>query len=71
MSTYNTFKDNLIAVTPRLENERKMREKRQLCWQCQKDKSIKNGLVRIASGLYKFVCADCMASAKEKKEQRT
>jgi len=26
MSTYNTFKDNLIAVTPRLENERKMRD---------------------------------------------
>lgn len=40
-----------------------------LCWGCQTEQHTKNGKLSIIPGLSKFVCAACIAAARERKSQ--
>jgi len=56
----NTLAQNMSATASLLENEKWMHGKPKMCWKCQKDKSPKDGYLRIAAGMHKFICKDCM-----------
>ena len=60
--------ENLLAMNPYLGAKQAMSGKRKTCWACQKNKFLKDGHLDIRPGLFKFVCADCIAAKKAKHE---
>ena len=64
----NVMAENVLAISAKSSNERWMNKQWKMCWKCQKDKSIKDGYLRITAGLHKFICKDCM-DAKENKHE--
>jgi hypothetical protein len=66
--------ENLSAMRPHLDSKQYFAKHKQMCWQCQKDKSRTGGYMKIQLGLCKFICADCLAVIAAKKQaaaQRT
>jgi len=61
----NVMAENALAISAKSSNERWMNKHWKMCWKCQKEKSRKDGYLRITAGLHKFICKDCMDS-KEK-----
>jgi hypothetical protein len=61
----NVVAGNIAALSAQLKNEKRMNSRLKMCWKCQKDKNPYGGYMRIAAGLHKFICKDCM-DAKEK-----
>jgi hypothetical protein len=61
----NVVAGNIAALSAQLKNEKRMNGRWKLCWKCQKDKNPYGGYMRLAAGLHKFICKDCM-DAKEK-----
>ena len=61
--------DNIAALQGQLRNERRMNKKFKLCWKCQKDKPPYGGYLRIAAGLHKFICKDCMDAKQKQLEE--
>ncbi len=66
--TRSVVAENLFATSAQRHHEKWMRGKWKMCWKCQKDKSTTGGYLRIAAGIHKFICKDCM-DAKEKKHE--
>jgi hypothetical protein len=61
----NVLAENVLAMSAKTSNERWMNKRPKLCWKCQKEKNPRGGYLRIAAGLHKFICKDCMdAKAK-------
>jgi hypothetical protein len=56
----NTLAQNISATASFLKNQKRLHSKPKTCWKCQKDKSVKDGYLQIAPGLFKFICKDCM-----------
>jgi hypothetical protein len=61
----NVVASNIAALSAQLKNEKRMNSRLKMCWKCQKDKNPYGGYMRLAAGLHKFICKDCM-DAKEK-----
>lgn len=61
----NVVAGNIAALSAQLKNEKRMNSRLKMCWKCQKDKNPYGGYMRLAAGLHKFICKDCM-DAKEK-----
>lgn len=62
--------ENLNALRPHMDSERHFAKHKQMCWQCQKDKSRTGGYMKIQLGLCKFICADCLAANAARKEAK-
>jgi hypothetical protein len=60
---------NIAALTARQRNERRMNKKLKMCWKCQKDKNPYGGYLRIAAGLHKFICEECMDAKQKQLEE--
>lgn len=60
--------ENLLAVNPYLAAKGAIANKKRVCWSCQKNKFTKGGHLDVRPGLFKFVCADCLAAKKAKHE---
>ena len=61
----NVVASNIAALSAQLKNEKRMNSRSKMCLKCQKDKNPYGGYMRLAAGLHKFICKDCM-DAKEK-----
>ena len=56
----NVVAGNIAALSAQLKNEKRMNSRSKMCWKCQKDKKPYGGYMRLAAGLHKFICKDCM-----------
>lgn len=65
----NLMAENVLAVMPLVGARQSMARRRKMCWSCQKEKSTVGGHLKIVPGLMKFVCAECVAAKKEKREE--
>jgi hypothetical protein len=65
---FDILANNIHALAPNTELNKRERKKPRMCWACQKDKSTYQGLIRIQAGLHKFVCKDCLDAKDAKKE---
>jgi len=63
--TFSVLDSNSFAVSPQQHFAKWASRHKLMCWKCQKDKPANGGYLRIAAGLHKFICKDCM-DAKEK-----
>lgn len=63
--------ENMMAINPLLESERRMNTSFRMCWKCQKDKSTTGGRMVIKPGLHMFVCRDCEDAKRAAKEKST
>lgn len=62
--------ENLSAMRPHMDSERRFARHKQTCWQCQQDKSRAGGYIKTYPGLCKFICADCLAANAARKEAK-
>ena len=65
-SCKNVVAENIHGMSAQSNTNRWMNSQWKMCWKCQKDKNPHGGYLRIAVGLHKFICKDCMDAKGEK-----
>ena len=73
-ATPGAYRPGAAAVNQknaRVHAQQTMSRKWQMCWKCQKEKSLKGGEITMLMGMVpgtprKFICAECVAARKEK-----
>lgn len=69
--SFNVVQENIRALGADLANQKRMNERPQMCWKCQKEKHIKGGSLKFFGSVRRFICVDCVlakqvAIAREK-----
>jgi hypothetical protein len=57
---FNVVQQNISATSPEIKNKRWMNQKPQMCWKCQKDKSMLGGSLKFFGTVRRFICVDCV-----------
>ena len=60
---------NVFATKGLLADNQRMKRKKKMCWQCQKESVFEQGaLLRITGAIHKYVCKQCMDAKRAKQE---
>ena len=65
---FDVLANNIHALAPSAELTKYQNRRPKMCWACQKEKVVHQGLLRVQAGLHKFVCKDCLDAKAAKKE---
>lgn len=57
---FNVVQENIAATSAKINNERWMSQRPQMCWKCQKDKPLKGGALKFFGTVRRFICVDCV-----------
>lgn len=60
MQKFSILRQNIAATSADANTKRWMNGKPQLCWKCQKDKSVKGGSFKFFGTVRRFICVDCV-----------
>ena len=63
---FSAVQQNIDALDAELSNRRRMARYPQLCWRCQKDKSLAGGSIKMFGSVRRFICKDCVEEKKAK-----
>lgn len=66
-SSFSAIDQNLTATQALFQHKKRIAMHKNMCWKCQKEKSLKNGKVKFfgAGAPRMFICADCVAARKQ------
>jgi hypothetical protein len=68
---FNLLAQNVFATKGLLTDNLKMKHKKKMCWQCQKESVFEQGaLLRITGAVCKYICKTCMDAKHTKQETK-
>jgi hypothetical protein len=67
---FNVVQENIRALSADKQTNRWMSGRPQMCWKCQKDKSLKGGSIKMFGTVRRFICVDCVLTKQVELMQR-